>query len=217
MRLSLENAEQELKEFRGKIRRAQGEVEHSSEVVSSSAEARLKLEKQLLESRVTCNCSISENQQLKASLDRAITAPSELAGSLRVEGTASHALIANESGDLKHEDEAEYSYEDLSVEEVKNKECSPHEQVETLNDVRDEQIESHEGTHDFLFVSDQAGFQLDEFPSPRSSSNFSDAEVPGITEVNQVHCGSQDTFLNEADVQSEGPAFSVVMGMQVPG
>jgi len=66
---------------------------------------------QPLESQVTCNCSISENQQLKASLDRAIAAPSELAGSLRVEGTASHALIANESGDLKHEDEAEYSCE----------------------------------------------------------------------------------------------------------
>jgi len=105
----------------------------------------------------------------------------------------------------------------LSVEELKNKECSPHEQVETLNDVRDEQIESHEDTRDFLFASDQAGFQLDEFSSLRLSSNSSDAEVPGITEVNQVHYGSQDTFLNEANVQSEGPTFAVIMGMQVPG
>jgi len=69
----------------------------------------------------------------------------------------------------------------LSVEELKNKESSPHEQVETLNDVRDEQIESHEDTRDFLFASDQAGFQLDEFSSLRLSSNSSDAEVPGIT------------------------------------
>jgi len=154
--------------LKGKIRRAQGEVEQSSEVVSSATEARLKLEKQvyttasvflwnfsltviiqypvfafwkqvvtyslqtinlasrlsarciylivhstmqLLESQVTCNCSISENQQLKASVDRAIAAPSELAEYLRVEGTASHALIANEAGDLKHEDVAEYSFE----------------------------------------------------------------------------------------------------------
>jgi len=66
---------------------------------------------QLLESQVTCNSLISENQQLKASLDRAVATISELAGSRREEETALHALIATESGDLKNEDEAENSYE----------------------------------------------------------------------------------------------------------
>lgn len=66
---------------------------------------------QLLESQLTCNSLINENQQLKAGLDRAVATTSELAGSLRDNEAALHALIAKESGDLKNEDDAENSYE----------------------------------------------------------------------------------------------------------
>lgn len=63
-------------------------------------------------------------------------------------------------------------------------ESSTHEQVEIQEDVRDVQVESHEGTHEFLLASDQACIQLEEFPSPRSLYNSSDAEVSGITGKN---------------------------------
>lgn len=66
---------------------------------------------QLLESQVARDFLISENQQLKASLDRAVATTSELAESLRDKEAALHALRAKQSRDLKNEGEVENSYE----------------------------------------------------------------------------------------------------------
>jgi hypothetical protein len=66
---------------------------------------------QLLELEVSRNLLITENQQLRASLDRAIATTSELEESLRDKEAALHDLIVKQSEDLKNGDEAENGHE----------------------------------------------------------------------------------------------------------
>lgn len=69
---------------------------------------------QLLELQGSRDLLITENQQLKGSLGRAIAITSEFEESLRDKEAALHDPIANQSEDLKNEDEAKNSYEGTS-------------------------------------------------------------------------------------------------------
>ena len=69
---------------------------------------------QLLRLQVSHHLLVTENQQLKASLGRAVATTSELKESLGDKEAASHALIVEQSQHMKHGGEAENNYEGKS-------------------------------------------------------------------------------------------------------
>ena len=65
---------------------------------------------QLLELEVSRNLLITENQELKASLDRAFATTSMLEESLRDKEAALYVLVVKQSENLKNGDEADNSH-----------------------------------------------------------------------------------------------------------
>ncbi|KAG0589153.1 hypothetical protein KC19_2G294800 [Ceratodon purpureus] len=145
IRLALQNADQELKESKEKIIRAQAEVEQRRKDACLATDARLKLENQLLELEVSRNLLITENQELKASLDRAFATTSMLEESLRDKEAALYVLVVKQSENLKNGDEADNSHKGACVLKASN--------ADSDNEFASTPAEVNELNHDFQDIS----------------------------------------------------------------
>ncbi|KAG0628092.1 hypothetical protein M758_2G249000 [Ceratodon purpureus] len=145
IRLALQNADQELKESKEKIIRAQAEVEQRRKDACLATDARLKLENQLLELEVSRNLLITENQELKASLDRAFATTSMLEESLRDKEAALYVLVVKQLENLKNGDEADNSHKGACVLKASN--------ADSDNEFASTPAEVNELNHDFQDIS----------------------------------------------------------------